>query len=43
VLQIIDTVPVSFQGSDAACSLALKPDGVVVPRRHSLAMTPPHA
>lgn len=26
---------VSFQGPNAACSLALKPDGVVVPRRHS--------
>ena len=27
---------VSCQGSNAACSLALKPDGVVASRRHSL-------
>jgi hypothetical protein len=26
---------VSFQASNAACSLALKPDGVVASRRHS--------
>ena len=26
---------VSYQGSNVACSLALKPDGVVAPRRHS--------
>ena len=28
-------LPVSCQGSNAACSLALKPDGVVASRRHS--------
>ena len=30
-----DRLLVSFQASNAACSLALKPDGVVASRRHS--------
>ena len=39
-LQALGCTLVSCQGSNAACSLALKPDGVVASRRHSPAMTP---